>query len=105
MRQKFFTNLSANTIQFGTNQAFSLLVFYFLSRGLSKDDFGELNWTLAIFLSIFSILSFGIDQIIIRKIAAGENKSQLLSLHIFHVIVTGIVFYAGLITLYFMLPG
>ncbi|MBD0294860.1 MAG: oligosaccharide flippase family protein [Flavisolibacter sp.] len=103
--QSFRSNISANTIQLAINQFFSLLVFYFLSKGLTKDDFGELNWTLAIFISVFTILSFGIDQMIIKKVAAGENKGHALSLHLYHVITNGLFFYTLLIGLHFIFPG
>jgi O-antigen/teichoic acid export membrane protein len=105
MKQSFRSNISANIIQLLINQAFGLLVFYFLSKGLSKADFGELNWALAIFLAVFIILSFGIDQVIIRKIAAGENKKSLLSIHFFHVLSSGILFYGLLAALHFIFPN
>jgi len=105
MKQSFRANLSANTVQLCINQAFSMAVFYFLSKGLSKADFGELNWTLAIFLTAFALLSFGLDQIIIKKIAAGEDRPVLLSLHFFHAAVAGFLFYAALFILLILFPS
>ncbi|MBD0298542.1 MAG: oligosaccharide flippase family protein [Flavisolibacter sp.] len=104
MKQSFRSNISANTVQLAINQFFSLLVFYFLSKGLNKDDFGELNWTLAVFISVYTVLSFGIDQMIIKKVAAGENKSHVLSVHLYHVIINGVFFYALLIGLQYIFP-
>ena len=105
MKQSFRSNISANIIQLFINQGFSLLVFYFLSKELSKDDFGELNWTLAIFLTFFIILSFGIDQLITKKIAGGESKQKLLAIHFFHVLTSGSLFYGLLALLYFAFPA
>jgi O-antigen/teichoic acid export membrane protein len=90
MKENFRRNLSASTFQHLVNQFFSLLVFYFLSTSLTKDDFGKLNWTLSIFLVVFTLLAGGIDQIIIKKIAEGGEKSKLLSVHLFHVFITGL---------------
>lgn len=104
MKQSFRNNISATAIQLLLNQLFGLLVFYFLSKSLSKSDFGELNWTLAIFITAFTIISFGLDQIMIKKIAAGENKSQALSIYFFHVLISGGLFYSLLIILYFIFP-
>jgi len=104
MKQSFRINLSATTIQLLTNQLFSLVVFYFLSKGLTKNDFGELNWTLAVFLALFSFLSFGIDQLIVKKIAEGKNKAEWLALHFFHVLVSGFLLYFVLIGLTILFP-
>jgi O-antigen/teichoic acid export membrane protein len=68
-------------------------IFYILSTGLDKTSFGEINLALAVLLAVFNILSFGIDQLIIKKIAAGGNTSQLLSLYFFHVIIAGLLCY------------
>jgi len=105
MKQSFRSNLLATTVQLLLNQLFSILVFYFLSKSLSKPDFGELNWTLAIFLAAFGMLSFGLDQVVVKKIASGEERSSLLNLYFFHVVFTGGIFYAFLLLSYFLFPS
>ncbi len=93
MKRKFASNLSANTLQLIGNQLLGLIIFYILSINLDKNSFGQLNLALALMLAIFNILSFGIDQIAVRKLAAGENPQTLLSLYISHVLITGVIFY------------
>jgi len=97
MKRKLVNNLSANTLQLIINQLFGLVIFYILSTGLDKNSFGQINLALAILLGIFNILSFGIDQIAVRKIASGERPQNVLSLYIGHVLITGIAFYALLL--------
>ncbi|MES2428847.1 MAG: oligosaccharide flippase family protein [Bacteroidota bacterium] len=99
-----FKNLSVNALQLIVNQLFGLSIFYILSTGLSKDSFGQLNLALAILLSVFNILSCGIDQLIIKKIAADEDRKSALSLYIIHTLVTGLLFY-GLLLIGFVLFG
>lgn len=94
MRHKFIHDISANTLQVAINQGCGLLIFYILSLGLGKDLFGELNWTLAVLLTLFGILSFGIDQVAVRKIAAGGPAHLLLSVYLTHVVVWGLGVYA-----------
>lgn len=94
MRQKLVKNLSANTLQLIVNQFFGLVIFYILSTGLDKNSFGKINLALALMLAVFNILSFGIDQIAVRKIAAGENPRFILPLYLTHVLLTGLAFYA-----------
>jgi len=104
MKSSFRSNVSANTLQLFLNQGFSLMVFYCLSRALPKEDFGELNWTLAIFLSGFAVASFGFDQMVVRMTAGGENKSELLSVHLFHVAISGFLFYGCILVTSLLFP-
>jgi len=105
MRNRFYSHLSANTIQLVVNQLFGLVIFYFLSTGLDKISFGNINLALALLLAAFSILSFGIDQVIVRKIATGDDQRSLLSLYIIHVLITGLAFYVILVTVSSLLPA
>lgn len=97
MEKKQLRNLSANALQLIFNQLFGFGIFYILSTTLSKDSFGNVNLALAILLAIFNILSCGIDQLIIKKIAAGEDKHAMLSLYISHTLITGLLLYGLLL--------
>jgi O-antigen/teichoic acid export membrane protein len=97
-------NFSANALQLVANNVFGLVIFYVLSTGLSKADFGRLNLALAILLAAFNILSCGIDQLIIKKIAADENRESTLSLYIIHTLITGFIFYGLLAMGYVLIP-
>ncbi len=96
MRTKL-VNLSANTLQLVINQLSGLVIFYILSISLNKNSFGEINLALALLLSSFNILSFGIDQVSVRKIASGENPQKVISLYLVHVLMTGFTFYSLLL--------
>ncbi|WP_295718622.1 oligosaccharide flippase family protein [Mucilaginibacter sp.] len=97
MKNKLVHNLSANTLQLVINQLFGLFIFYILSVNLDKNSFGQVNLALAVLLSAFNILSFGIDQVVIKKVAHGDDAQAVLSLYVFHVILTGAFFYAILL--------
>ncbi len=102
MKSRLVKNLSANATQLIVNQVFGFGIFYVLSIGLDKYNFGQINLVLAILLAVFNILSFGIDQLIIKKIAAGAEVSSILSIYVLHVLLTGLVFY-GIIFIGFYL--
>ncbi|MDO3624767.1 oligosaccharide flippase family protein [Mucilaginibacter sp. BT774] len=93
MRRALIKNLSANTLQLIINQLAGLIIFYIISKGLDKDSFGEINLALALMLAGFNILSFGIDQIAVRKLASGENPQNILPVYLCHVLITGFAFY------------
>ena len=105
MKGRSLQNLSVNAIQLIVNQLLGLGIFYILSTGLDKHSFGEINLVLAILLAAFNILSCGIDQLVVKKIAAGEDVKTILSLYSCHVIFTGLVFYGTLVGVYFLAPG
>jgi len=102
MKSRLVKNLSANAIQLIVNQVFGFGIFYVLSIGLDKYNFGQINLVLAILLAVFNILSFGIDQLIIKKIAAGTDIPSILSIYILHVLLTGLVFYAIILIGYYL---
>lgn len=96
MKKGLIQNLSVNAIQLIVNQLLGLGIFYVLSTGLDKSSFGQINLVLAILLSVFNILSFGMDQMVVKKIAAGSEAPTLLSIYLVHVLISGLIFY-GLI--------
>ncbi|QEC80065.1 oligosaccharide flippase family protein [Mucilaginibacter ginsenosidivorax] len=97
MKKKLVIDLSANTLQLVINQLFGVVIFYVLSVNLDKNSFGQVNLALAVLLSVFNILSFGIDQVIIKKVAHGDDAQTVLSLYAFHVLFTGGLFYGILL--------
>jgi O-antigen/teichoic acid export membrane protein len=97
MKRKFIRDISTNTLQVIIVQLCGLVIFYFLSTRLSKNEFGEMNWALAVLLTSFGILSFGIDQITIKRIASGNNATRTLAAYIMHVLIVGSVFYSFLL--------
>lgn len=104
MKRKLAGNLSVNALQLILNQVFGLGIFYMLSTGLSKSDFGQINLALAVLLSVFNILSLGIDQLVIKKIASGSAVGSALSLYICHVLLTGLSFYGLLLAGKYLFP-
>lgn len=97
MKKKLVIDLSANTLQLVINQLFGVVIFYVLSVNLDKNSFGQVNLALAVLLSAFNILSFGIDQVIIKKVAHGDDAQTELSLYAFHVLLAGGLFYGILL--------
>ncbi|HWZ13973.1 MAG TPA: oligosaccharide flippase family protein [Mucilaginibacter sp.] len=100
MKGKLFSNLSANFFQLIINQVTGLGIFYILSTGLDKNTFGQINLALAVLLAVFNVLSFGIDQILIKKIAAGARIPSVISLYVCHVLLAGVIFYGLLLSGY-----
>ena len=105
MKSKLINDISASSLQLIINQICGVAIFYALSVFFYKNEFGEINWSLAVLLTVFSILSLGIDQITVKKIAEGLDPSKILSLYFIHVLITGGVFYLLLLLSWFFIPG
>jgi O-antigen/teichoic acid export membrane protein len=105
MQNKLFKNISANILQQIANQLFSLVIFYVLSTQLNKSSFGQLNGCLALLLMCFTILSFGLDQLTVKKIAAGESPAAVVPLYIMHIALTGALFYSLLGAVWLLFPA
>ena len=105
MKRKLYHDLSVNTMQVLINQVCGFTIFYVLSVFFSKNDFGEISWSLAVLLTAFSILSFGIDQLTVKKVAEGIDVSAILPEYIMHVLLAGSLFYGILIGIHFIFPA
>ncbi len=105
MARKIFKDISASTVQVLANQAFGLLVFLITSIYLSKNSFGELSWSLALITFITTVLSLRLEQIVVRKSAAGHDSSKIMTLFMIHVVLSGVAFYLLLVLLNFAYPS
>lgn len=91
-KKKIVKDISANTLQTFITQLFGLVIFYFTSRYLAKEDFGEYNWSMAVGTTIITIASLGLDVVFIKRIALNENILVISGIHFFHTLLVGILF-------------
>ncbi|MGC4100697.1 lipopolysaccharide biosynthesis protein [Ferruginibacter sp.] len=105
MRKKFLDDVSASSLQVIFNQGLGLLIFLLTSRFLSKPVYGEFNWSLAVMAFVTAVLSLRLEQIVVRKVAAGDDPSKMLSLFLWHSIFGGVFFYAALLIAHIIFPA
>jgi O-antigen/teichoic acid export membrane protein len=89
--KKIFKDLSANALQTGVSQLAGLLIFYFMSRFIPKSDFGEYSWATAVGSTIVAIGSLGLDFVLVKRIAAGQDARLMAGLHFFHTLFVGLL--------------
>ncbi|MEI9807326.1 MAG: oligosaccharide flippase family protein [Bacteroidota bacterium] len=97
MNRKLLKDISASSIQVILNQFLGLVIFFITSRYLDKSVYGEMNWSLAVLTFVTSILSLRLEQIVVRRIAAGQDASKLLTFFTGHIVFAGILFYIVLL--------
>ena len=94
-----------STVQAVLNQLSGIIVFFILSKYLSKAGLGQINWSLAVLMVVFSILGFGLEHVAVKKAAIGVNLGALLQVYLLHVLITGIGFLGLLFVIQFLLPA
>lgn len=105
MKKNFLKDISAGTVQVIFNQGLGLLVFIIISRYLDKSTYGEFNWSLAVLIFIITILSLRLEQIVVRKVAAGDDASRMLTLFAGHTLFFGLLFYGVIFLASFIFPS
>lgn len=72
--KRFFKDISASAVQIGVTQVANLLIFYLISKYISKEDFGFYNWSMAVSSTIITVLSLGMDLVYVKRIASGFKE-------------------------------
>jgi len=89
MPRKLARDISASTVQVIISQLLGLVLFLITSRWLGKALFGELNWSLAIATLCISVATMGMDLIVMRRIARGDNIRVITGIYAWHLVFSG----------------
>ncbi len=89
--KKFLKDISASTIQVAITQIANLLIFYLISKYISKEEFGFYNWSIALSSTIITVFSLGMDLVYVKRVASGHKAEATISIHFFHTIVSSII--------------
>ncbi len=65
----------AALIQSVVVQVLGLIFFYLLSLHMGTDTFGLLSWLNAVSVFLTTVIGFGLEQIVMRRVAAGNKTS------------------------------
>jgi O-antigen/teichoic acid export membrane protein len=104
-RKKLIKDISSNTFQTAITQFFGLLIFYITSKYLSKDDFGEFNWSMAVGSTVIAIASLGLDLVFVRKVALGKDIISISGIHFFHTLAIALVLGSGVFLIQLLVPA
>src|SRR5690554_1653721 len=87
--KKFLKDISASTIQVAVTQVANLLIFYLISKYISKEEFGFYNWSMAVVTTVITILSLGMDVIFVRRVSTNFKSILSSKIHFYHTTVLG----------------
>lgn len=79
-------------------QVLGLVFFYLISFYATKEDFGIINWSMAVCALLTTLLSFGMEQVVFRRIAsAGRSSDWAAMAFLFHSALGTVLVLAALV--------
>ncbi len=84
MKNTFFGKLLSSGLQAIAVQVLGGVFFLVIAAYLSKEEMGFINWANAVSVVLTMILSFGMDQVVVRRIAASESSDWASAAYLFH---------------------
>ncbi|WP_431200345.1 oligosaccharide flippase family protein [Mucilaginibacter sp. P19] len=87
-RSKAFIGFFSSGLQALALQVLGSIFFYIISVYLSKDSFGAISWMNALSIFVTTILGFGLEQVVIRRIAASQRSDWAAAAFLFHSLTT-----------------
>lgn len=87
-------------------QLLGVIFFYVVSLYLSKELFGVLSWCNAVVTTLNVVLSLGMEQVVLRRVAAGNRRSDWAAAAYFvHALASSLLMLLFLVLLSALLPG
>lgn len=99
MKNKLLAKLFSSGLQAVAVQILGGLFFYLISVYLSKDNFGVISWLNAVTLFITTILGFGLDQVVVRRIAVSQRSDWAAAAFFAHSVIGFLVTFLALFIL------
>lgn len=96
LRNKAFIKIFSSGLQALAVQVLGSVFFYLISVYLSKESFGAISWMNALSIFITTILGFGLEQVVVRRIAASGRSDWAAAAFLFHSIAA---FFTALLVL------
>lgn len=72
-------------------QVIGTTFFYIISVYLSKESFGIISWVNAVSVFITTLLGFGLEQVVIRRIAASNRSNWAAAAFFIHSIIGSVI--------------
>lgn len=99
VKNKLLVKIFSSGLQAISVQILGGLFFYFISIYISKNDFGIIGWTNAVSVFITAILGFGLEQVVVRRIAASKRSDWAAAAFFVHSIAGFLITFLFLLLL------
>ena len=78
-------------------QVLGAAFFFVISKHLSVDDFGVISWSNAVAMMLTTILGFGLEQVVVRRIAASKTSEWAAAAYLIHILIGSFLSFAILL--------
>lgn len=103
MKNNLLKKIFSSGLQAIGVQVLGLLFFYIVSLYMSKNDLGIVNWATATSVIITTLLSFGMEQVVFRRIAASQRSDWAAAAYLLHAFIGSLMAFGVLYILSFLL--
>ena len=100
---RILNKLLSSGVQAIAVQVLGILFFYFISLYFSKDNFGIISLANAICMFITTLLSFGMEQVVVRRIAVSKTSDWAAAAYFFHALAGSVFSFLVILLLHFLL--
>ncbi|MCO5949591.1 oligosaccharide flippase family protein [Mucilaginibacter flavidus] len=98
-KHRLLTKIFSSGLQAISVQVLGAFFFYFISVYLSKYDFGVISWTNAVSILITTVLGFGLEQVVVRRVAASRQSDWAATAFFIHSITGFLITFLFLLLL------
>ena len=98
-KDRLLTKIFSSGLQAISVQLLGALFFYLISVYLSKNDFGIISWTNAVSILITTVLGFGLEQVVVRRVAASRQSEWAATAFFIHAIAGFLITFLFLLLL------
>ncbi|MEZ5018244.1 MAG: oligosaccharide flippase family protein [Flavipsychrobacter sp.] len=99
MKNNLLKKIFSSGLQAVSVQILGVIFLFIVSFYLSESEFGIISWYTAVTITITTLLSFGIDQVAVRRIAASERSDWAAAAYLFHAFVGSVIAFVILVTI------
>lgn len=99
MKNSLLSKLFSSGVQAVAVQVLGGIFFIIISLYLPKSDSGSIAWANAVALVLVMALSFGLDQVVVRRIAASDRSDWAAPAYFFHAAVLSVVVFLLLLAI------
>lgn len=97
MKNSLFSKIFSSGLQAVAVQVLGGVFFIIISLYLPKSDSGSIAWANTVALMLVMALSFGLDQIVMRRIASSDRSDWAAAAYLFHAAILSFITFCVLI--------
>lgn len=91
MKGKLIKSLFSSGLQAVSVQVLGVIFLGIVAYYLSDEEFGIISWANALSMFITTIIGFGLEQVVVRRIAASSSSNWAAAAFLFHVFIGSLI--------------